>query len=714
MAINSATGPRGHLASLNIAKPGPNGNKKLVSLVLLEAPGLSRTRIDSLQLLEPKAEPGSGRRVALPAPGVTPGQLIDTVAAGAKPRAEQVLDFLLNEGWRRSAALRTDARAQRVLHSLLASTARSDGVAQTVSSPRRGDVFVQCRATQLNANVRYLVSEANGLAVEACEVATVADEGAHGNRRAFVLLIAGSRDLNPNRLQRLYFRNAQGWFALEVPEEVRRLEGPSALAHARELIPRMRGSDRIVARLTELARPRYERRNTLTEMAALPVRLTVNHALSSTQGMLLVGFLLDPKRLVTCVMLRSDSTLEERLDASWLRSERPDVSKAFAEVVPFAGRLIPGEDRHGFVVHVPAVAAGHSGVEFYIELTFRDGSIAFVPLVVRLCPTQADLRSLLSHFNPKDRCAASQLEHHLAPFVRAACADAHGTLESNTVAAFGPAPALRDFTVLMPVTSALAQLDACLAQLAVHGDTHGRLIVVVVPDSVGAELSSRASRLAEFYGHSVVLLGCDGAPDRVSALQLAAEYAETDWLLALAPDIYAHARGWVAALERAADETPGLDFVSPSLLYEDGSIRFAGRAPAGAVDLGTLLCGQSPPALRSNYEGYPRAWLARAASQLANQSAPGASLLCCLMRTAAFASVAESTASYVEADAREALFWERAAQGGYASAWTPAVELTALDETLELPQEHWRMCASIVDRWNLAADLGRQAAGAAS
>ena len=94
-------------------------------------------------------------------------------------------------------------------------------------------------------------------------------------------------------------------------------------------------------------------------------------------GFLVAGWMLDPEGHTDAVVLRAGME-SARVDDTWTRLPRHDVSTAFQHNELFAGRLDPQRIDHGFLAFVPSLSR-NGDIPVYFEFTIGD-HVAFYPL----------------------------------------------------------------------------------------------------------------------------------------------------------------------------------------------------------------------------------------------------------------------------------------------------------------------------------------------
>ena len=175
--------------------------------------------------------------------------------------------------------------------------------------------------------------------------------------------------------------------------------------------------------------------------------------------------------------------------------------------------------------------------------------------------------------------------------------------------------------------------------------------------------------------------------DPFEAAELGARVAGAETLLFLSPAVLPRERGWLGRLRAAYARLDAPAALSPTLLYEDESIRFAGSpAPPDTDSLATL----------GPYAGYPRHWLAR--KRVARVWA--ATMECALMPRALFLDCGGFARELLGPELKNADFALRLRARGHGAWWLPDVALYACDDAgAAAPPEHWTRVRGLVDRW---------------
>ncbi|HUN50244.1 MAG TPA: hypothetical protein VMU42_03980, partial [Candidatus Sulfotelmatobacter sp.] len=415
-----------------------------------------------------------------------------------------------------------------------------------------------------------------------------------------------------------------------------------------------------------------------------PVRMAVDVAARIPgAGWYVTGWLLDPLGLVSAVTLRGPGGLAERLDRRWTRVVRADVSSGFRGDPLFAERLVG--DEHGFTIFVPHAATERSA---WLELEIGGGDCAFMPLPLVGADDAEGRRHLLTSFDIHKPSATAIVERHLGPLFYAAGTALKRVVGHHRLRESGVA---RPATLIVPVVDPKLRTNIVVAGLARQQVAAVATTTFVCCPSV-AELTRGLLGELDFYGLAADVLVADEPVDACAALEIGARAGAAAKLLFLSPHVHALTPGWAARLLAALDAASGPAVVSPTLLYEDWSIRYAG--------IGDIRFLNAMPFVEvaSERAGYPRGGTAAAE--------PAATLLgaleCCAMTKSAFERVEGFAGGYNLPGLQGPDLFLRMQAAGVRIEWMPGVELYALDEAME-PDAYWARTGEMVDGWRFRA-----------
>ncbi len=548
-----------------------------------------------------------------------------------------------------------------------------------------GALVIQGWSMHLTAGRADLVVESSRFDRVGAAIATHdrPDLGSAG--RGMVALLAGA-SVDWRSIRRVFFRRGDSWHRLEVFENRRFLSEAETSAHLAGILPALRTEPATAGLFKRLGGPRFEGHETLSSLAA-PVRAAIDLAVGTAgSGVFLTGWLLDPERHVVTVRLRNTAGFAQRIDESWHRSDRPDVSAGYGADPLFAGRIMPGDDAHGFLASVPCPC--EPGTSWFLEIALDDERTAFVPVPVTP-PSAALVRRMLTSLDIRGAAAASVIAGQLGPMVTAASARLPAARRCHVACSFGRSDRKPRVTAIIPVPAGTTDIDVTLARFAVDPELAAVEILAVAQPGNATQLGASLQRAARFYGlHGRMVVSADEM-DHCTALEAGAAFAEADLLLFLSAGVLPRGKGWLSRLGKPlfATELPGA--VCPTLLWEDESIKFAGqRSDGGAVDRTSL----------TRYAGYARHWLPDEGG--APVPVQVGTIECCLIPKRVFAAMGGFARDYVGAEWKGPDFFLRLRAAGYACLWAPTVEMVALDDPAEAGEsEYWRQTGRLVDEW---------------
>ena len=494
-------------------------------------------------------------------------------------------------------------------------------------------------------------------------------------------------ELDPGAVRRVHFRVGDSHLHLDVVDDRSLLEPPEILPHLYGMLGQLDGEAEALAALKRLCRPRFAGIDTVATLP-LPVRAAVDVALHAEgAGLYLTGWVLDPARRVTQVQVRSSAGVAGEVDRDWVRVPRPDVTQGFAKNPLFAERLRHADHRHGFLAFVPHAAAIDPDERFWLELGLDDDSCAFLPLSLERPEPNAVLARLLGSVNVDDPAIDEIIGRHLGPFAAALGASRRLPATPTARLRFGGARPAPRLSIVMAVAPGCADFDVNLAQLAGDRDAADAELVVVAAREGSEALAATLRRSARFYEVAGTLVLSEARLDPFEAAELGARVAGAETLLFLSPSVLPRERGWLGRLRTAYARLDAPAALSPTLLYEDESIRFAGSpAPPDSDSLAAL----------GPYAGYPRHWLAR--KRAARVWA--ATMECALMPRSLFLECGGFARELLGPELKSADFALRLRARGHGAWWLPDVALYACDDAgAAAPPEHWTRVRGLVDRW---------------
>jgi hypothetical protein len=499
----------------------------------------------------------------------------------------------------------------------------------------------------------------------------------------FLALARGDGELAPPT--QVFLRQDNAFRRLSVLQDGLRLAHDASANHLCDMLSTLHAAEPVLRALRMAARPRFTGTDTVSTLDR-PVRMAVDLAAPvNGAGWYLTGWLLDPLGLVTAVALRDTAGAVERLDQRWTRVPREDVSAGFRDEPLFQGTI--AHDLHGFTVFVPSPG----GRDAWLELTLVGDHVAFMPLA----PIDADglegKRRLLSSFDIHKPSAEEIVERHLGPLFHAAKNASprvvgHRVLRSGAALADGDAA---DSVLVIPLTDPSCHAGIVAASLASCAPGAGVAPLFVCSPAVAPSLEALLRALG-FYGIDAAVVLADAPIDLCAAVEIAARATSAPFLVLQSPTSHATSSGWAARLVEALG--PDAAAASPTLLYEDWSIRYAGIG-------GLRLSEQSPYAEpEAQRVGMPRGALMVSAVTPTR----AATLECCALRRTAFESVDGFSAGYALPETNGLDFFLRLDAAGETLLWVPEIVLYALDDAAAA-DSYWARTGERVDGWSLRA-----------
>jgi O-antigen biosynthesis protein len=242
-------------------------------------------------------------------------------------------------------------------------------------------------------------------------------------------------------------------------------------------------------------------------------------------------------------------------------------------------------------------------------------------------------------------------------------------------------------TVIVPLTAPRADFDVNLARFGGDPDFKRAELIVVTPRAHADPVAMLLRKSGPFYGLGGSLVMAESPVDYFDALELGARCASAELVLFLSPNVLPSGRGWLTRLVSALKRAPGPGLISPTLLYEDDSVRYAGSKAPPSPDL-AMSAG--------SFAGYSRHWI-----KSAELSAVWAGTSeCALIPRRLFLGSGGFSRELIGSELKNIDFALRLGAHGSASYWAPEVSLYALDDGLVTEErEYWAKVGRLVDRW---------------
>jgi O-antigen biosynthesis protein len=646
---------------------------------------LACLKVEQILALRPTALVGAdGQSCPLPEAAkrtLEPGPLVASLAGVAGRHMPAIVAFLRGQ----------DA-TRRVLAELLATTASLDGYVEVFGRVRDGELYLQGWSQSIGSGEVELLFETECFVANPALIAPYGRPDLAAPAEGMVAVVQPVEPVEPRDVRRVYYWRGDGYGRLDVYENRLLFGDAETAAYAAGILPQLQAEPAVHAALKRLAAPRYQGHETVSTLQA-PVRAAVDTACwVAGEGVFLTGWLLDPEQRVTAVSCGAAGGWRSRIDQRWTRSRRPDVSQGFTQDELFAGRFRPFDDDHGFLAFV-ACSQSEPG-EMYLEVELADGQVGFLPVRASR-PVAADRQRILVNCDLNHPDIGRMIDQHVGPIITAIGRQLGGAPQPRSAYEFGVAgTAAPRISVVVPVPAGRADIDVTMARLAVEPTIAGVEVIFAAPAAAVVVLGPQLPRQARFYGLSGRLVVSDDA-DAFDAMTVGAAAARADLLLFLGAAVLPRQGGWLGQLEKLLQAAPRAAAISPTLLYEDLSVRFAGSKASG----------WEPPkdvTALTSCAGYARHWLAREAMR-PDAAVPVYAIAheCCLIRRRAFEAVGGFSGDLVGSGFKAFDLSLKLRSARQQCLWASGIEMLAPDEAVGEP-EYWVRTGALVDRWGFA------------
>jgi GT2 family glycosyltransferase len=362
-----------------------------------------------------------------------------------------------------------------------------------------------------------------------------------------------------------------------APGRSLRLMPVRPLAHLREadVIGRARpnvlggtGPDR--PRLSSLlARRIYAGADTLASLP-VPVHLEVDETiLAPPDGLVTLGWLLDPTDSIGAIRVRSGILASEPLSQRWIRTERADVVAAFENKY---GAL---DARCGFVAVGRACVA--ESEPLYAEVELKSGETGYRPLPRPLRTGHPAVRRLLESVAlPPDEIQEA-FDKVLGPPLVAINRARLARPRKRAEITFGTPNSEPTCSVIVPL---YGRIDFVMYQLALFSEcgswAEHELIYVLDDPPRKRELIDLAHSAHRRFGMPFRVIALEENIGYGPANHVGLRHTRGEFVCYLNSDVMPHEGRWLDLMVGDLRADPGLGIVGGLLLFEDGSIQHDG------------------------------------------------------------------------------------------------------------------------------------------
>jgi len=636
------------------------------------------------------------RMPEIPSFRINPSVLYSKIRAEVAEFAPDVFEFL----WQALASGEggpPSSEAERFLTAFLRAMASQDGFIEIMGQAPTAGLMVQGWSFRLRSGSGQVIIEAEGYRTALMHAggfdrADLASE-AHG----FVGMIVGDGAVDPGQVKRLFFRSGDGYHYLDVFENRTVLDAGDVGGHLRAMIGQLHTEPATARLLKQACRIDYRGEETVSALTS-PIRAAIDHALwIADAGVFIAGWILDPTDSVEAVTLNGSAGFARPVSDGWARLDRTDVSVGYAEEPAFAdSSSVAGHD-HGFLAFVQCqksdlVDNGH------LEISLATGETGFLPLALkRLAP--ADIIERLLAVVPDDHPDIEAIvARHIGPAVRGLRTGTAPATDTGRTRVFGTPPRRPSYSVVMPVLAEAPDLDVNFALFANDADFAAAELIIVTPPEHAAAVGVRLAKHGVYYGMQGRQITVTAAAGLNQVVRAGLAAAAGSYVTLLSPYVLPQGPGWLASMKDSLLAWEQAAAISPALLYEDQSIKFAGADTADQAAQGGCTSGAGFPRA-----GYTSAWL----TSEETQPSVACSIECCMFRRAMLADL-DIVASGFFGQTFES--WDlsfRLSDAGLGMLFAPAVRMMVADpEAGSISSRSASRLLERVDRWGFDSTWG--------
>lgn len=351
------------------------------------------------------------------------------------------------------------------------------------------------------------------------------------------------------------------------------------------------------------------------------------------------------------------------------RYERPDV------VQFYAGLGLGRTREHGFVACIELPGPSLLTEGWLAELETSDGERLEVP-----CPSvnrdpQAVRTSVLAELGAQTSLGGKLTVDHGRPALTKLQLGTVTASRIESVDSYGESPTEPAVSIVVPLYKRLDFLEHQLLHFSADRDFASAELVYVL-DSVEqrGELAAQARALFALYGLPFKVVNLSSGAGFAGANGHGIEVSRAPRLLLLNSDVIPDRPGWLSAMAKFYDATPGIGALGPKLLYEDDSLQHAGlyfhRAPGAEV-------WENAHCFKGLHRSFPAANVAR--------PVPAVTAACMLINRELYEVAGGLPLHYVQGDYEDSELCLRLAEAGRSSWYLPAVELYHLEGQSYVP-----------------------------
>lgn len=633
----------------------------------------------------PARERGTLRSVSIAAPGrkialslrrpASLDMLFRVIAAESGGAFGAVVDGLI-EGLLGEAPSPSRVRAAAALIRL---AARRTGFIEVCGVSEGDEIFLQGWASDLPAGRTRIVMASEPPAIAELAAASYERDDLGGRGLGFVGIVAPAPLGDASLLTQIFYRGDDGWRAIDIYNQRKLIVAREVPGHLRSLMPRIAAPEDVLIRLRRTAH-RFDGRETVSQLQE-PVRLGIDVAVAVPgAGILVAGWLLDPRSRVGAVRLHAGPEAVV-ISNDWTRLPRADVAGAY-DSDPLFRDLAGAGRQSGFVAFAPVKDADVRSA--HLELDLGEGiAPSFFPLTLAQAPPRDVIGKLLSSIDVRTAAADSIVEHQLGPMLRAIerpPSPAAEPIDMGFTAAFDDPASV---AIVIGADERAADALGLLPLLAIDPYARRLPIVFAAPADALSAIAGDVRRLASFYRLALRLVPTTSGDDTFDALGAGVAATRAGALALVSASILPASPNWLQRLVETWRQNGARHLVSPTVLFDDNSVRWAGAEFTERDGRRELGC---------RHRGFPRATLAGASLE----EVSAGTLECCVISRSGFEAAGGFARGYLGPSAKNLDMALRIRRAGTPALWQPEAEVVGAEERLPSAEPP---LARRVDRW---------------
>lgn len=596
-------------------------------------------------------------------------QLASLAGPAAAPLARFVLDLM------RPEAEVDVTRPSLLLQSFLQHAARHDGCVELLLEIPNRILLLQGWGPPTGPNVEIVIA-GSGLVRHAAQVGEFSRNDIQSPLTGSVLALPVELAADLSSVESIFLLTDDKIVRRHVLDS-RVLDPAASTGQIRHLLPRLVCPPGLAASLQHALRPQYEGTDTLNT-ADRRVRAALDIAVAADgAGVFLSGWLLDPACQVSKIEYCAGGSAVQ-IDQDFVRVQREDVLLAFKDTPSLA---MASRSDIGFAVSASLASSAEANP--HLRFSFGDDDVAFLPLRLRDVAEAGVRAQLCSGIDMHKPSGIEIVQRHLAPFLAKAPATA---LPRSRLTLRGPLDRPHAVVVALPVP---ALPRASIGGLLRDPLLPDEQIIFVCGPNWSDGLVETLIELVQFYDLPATIVTASDRVGPLDAVLLASIYADAATFLIVAPSASVGHAGSRQTLREAAGDA---DAACATVLYEDGSIRYAGSAELDFTE-------------RAPFTRLRARWLGLSGDHAAlrdPESALGGSIEYCLLRREAL-EAAERARRFTTKIGQEAALFAELRDGGGRVVWHPAVVVATADDA---DTDGAGSVTALVDNWALRACWG--------